>query len=125
MKKKFDKRIKLLSEGEITDIYGLPQFTEQERIHYFSLGPAERIALDKLIFTHSKVHFILQLGYFKDKKRLFHFKFTEVLYDVLYIMQVYFPSIEAPKNLPSRNAVSKNQNTAVFDGGILIVQIKL
>jgi hypothetical protein len=108
MKKKADKRIKLLSEGEITDIYGLPHFTEHERIHYFSLSNLEKIALDQLSFIHSKVHFILQLGYFKDKKRLFRFKFHEVSDDITYVMQVYFSSLIEPKKSPSRNAITKN-----------------
>src|SRR3990167_1151346 len=108
MKKKTDKRIKLLSDGEITDIYGIPHFTEQERAHYFSLNKPEKKALDQLSFIHSKVHFILQLVYFKDKKRLSCFKLQDVQHDVSYIMQVYFSLFDTPRKLPTRNAISRN-----------------
>jgi TnpA family transposase len=66
------------------------------------------MVVNQLSFTHSKVHFILQLGYFKSKKRLFNFKFQDVPYDVEYVMQAYFISHASPKKLPSRNAVTKN-----------------
>jgi TnpA family transposase len=108
MRKKNDKRIKLLSEGEITDLYGLPHFTEHERIHYFSLNQLEKTALNKFAYIHSKVHFILQLGYFKAKRRLFNFKFQEVPHDVAYVMQTYFTSLDMPRKSPSRNAIAKN-----------------
>ena len=61
MAKKKNKRIRLLNDAEIEDIYGLPQFDQSQRVHYFSLNSDEESELNELLFTHSKLHFILQL----------------------------------------------------------------
>ncbi len=98
MKKGYDKRIKLLSHGEITDLYGLPLFSEHERTHYFLLSPAENEVMNQLSLCHIKVHFILQLGYFKAKKRLFSFNLQEVSHDVAYVIHTYFSHCHSLNN---------------------------
>jgi len=84
------KRIKILSEAEISDLYSLPQFTLEERIVYFSLNKQEKLLIQKIPDLPSKVHAILQLGYFKAKRRLFSFKYHDVLPDIDYILTQYF-----------------------------------
>jgi len=84
------KRIKILSEAEISDLYSLPQFTLEERIIYFSLNKQEKLLIQKIPDLPSKVHAILQLGYFKAKGRLFSFKYHDVLPDIDYILTQYF-----------------------------------
>ncbi len=84
------KRIKILSEAEISDLYSLPQFTLEERIIYFSLNKQEKLFIQKIPDLPSKVHAILQLGYFKAKGRLFSFKYHDVLPDIDYILTQYF-----------------------------------
>jgi TnpA family transposase len=84
------KRIKILSEAEISDLYSLPQFTLEERIVYFSLNKQEKLLIQKIPDLPSKVHAILQLGYFKAKGRLFSFKYHDVLPDIDYILTQYF-----------------------------------
>jgi len=34
------KRLKILGDDEIEAIYGIPHFTHEERIEYFSLSPS-------------------------------------------------------------------------------------
>ncbi len=39
------RRLEILSAREITDLYGLPSFTDEERRLYFDLSPAEQTAV--------------------------------------------------------------------------------
>ena len=55
-----------------------------------------------------RIHFILQLGYFRAKQLLFQFDFRAVQDDVSYIMTRYFRLIKPPKNLPSRHRITSN-----------------
>jgi len=109
-----NKRIFILNEGEINDIYALPQFTEVEQFHYFALSPSENAIVKELIYIHSKVHFILQLGYFKAKQRLFKFTFLSVILDVEYVMQRYFQTNESPTMEPSRNIQGGNNKRVLY-----------
>ena len=37
------KRIKILRKEELSALYDLPQFTEDEQKHFFSLSPEEKV----------------------------------------------------------------------------------
>ncbi|WP_445494600.1 hypothetical protein [Photorhabdus sp. SF281] len=41
------KRIHLLSNTEIEELYACPEFNDHEQILYFSLSPAERVVLEQ------------------------------------------------------------------------------
>lgn len=84
------KRIKILSEAEINDLYSLPKFKLEERIIFFSLNKKERQLIEKISDISSKVHAILQLGYFKAKGRLFSFDYQDVVPDIDYVLTQYF-----------------------------------
>lgn len=101
------QRIRLLNEYEVKAIYSLPCFTEAERHHYFSLNSTEEAEL-KGLHLPSRVHFILQLGFFRAKHLLFDFTFRAVCDDVKYILSRYFPAEKIPKTLPSRNSLASN-----------------
>ena len=89
------KRLKILTDEEIDDIYGFPQFTQYDRIEYFTLDQEEKkiTNLHRSILT--KVYFILQLGYFKAKKMFFVFSIDEIKEDIDYIINQYFSEAEA------------------------------
>jgi hypothetical protein len=40
------RRLAILSTREITELYGLPRFTDEERRLYFDLSEPERAAVD-------------------------------------------------------------------------------
>lgn len=84
------KRIKILSEAEINDLYSLPKFTLEEKIVFFALNKKERQFVEKIPDISSKVHAILQLGYFKAKGRLFSFNYEDVQQDLDYILIQHF-----------------------------------
>jgi hypothetical protein len=61
-------RLTILTPKEIQAVYGIPQFTPEERDAYFALDPREKQALTGYRTFTAKTYFILQLGYFKAKK---------------------------------------------------------
>ena len=80
------KRIYLLSETEIADVYARPDFNQCEKELYFTLNTRELDILNRYSNIRTRVYFILQLGYFKAKQRFFNFNFEDVLTDVEYIL---------------------------------------
>jgi hypothetical protein len=83
------KRLTILTAKEIQTLYGLPQFTDEERDVYFTLGSLEKQQLDQLRNITASVYFILKLGYFKAKKQFFLFGLQEVSDDVVYMGSAY------------------------------------
>ncbi len=88
------KRLRILGEDEIEDLYERPRFTREERIQYFSISPMEKAALEQLHSIKSRIYFIMQLGYFKARHMFFVFNFREVEEDVEYIRKRYFPNFQ-------------------------------
>jgi hypothetical protein len=62
-------RLTILTPKEIHTLYGLSQFTDEERDAYFALDPREKQAVKAFRTFTAKTYFILQLGYFKAKKQ--------------------------------------------------------
>jgi TnpA family transposase len=85
-----NKRLNILTAKEIQALYGIPEFTPEERIAYFTLDPLEEEQLKNIRYMNAAVYFILQLGYFKAKKQFFFFDSQDVTDDIKYILQRYF-----------------------------------
>ena len=88
------KRLIVLEGDEVEALYGRPRFTHEERVQYFALSPKEKSVLDQLHSIKSRVHFILQLGYFKARLMFFIFHLNEVDEDVRYVGERYFPDFK-------------------------------
>lgn len=88
--KKPIKRIQLLPDAEIAELYARPIFNSNERKLYFSLSDAEKILIDDYFDINTRVYFILQLAYFKAKQQFFKFNFEDVIDDVQYIITHYY-----------------------------------
>ena len=86
------RRLSILSNREIDDLYGLPHFTEDERSLYFDLSLTELAVVNEVHTTSAAVNLILQCGHFKAKRRFFSYAREEVLDDLSYILRKYFPS---------------------------------
>lgn len=97
------KRLAIFSKDEIENIYGLPSFNEAERNFFFTLDESETKEMESKNSIESRVHFILQLGYFKCKSLFFDVSFSEVREDVHYILKQYFPNAKTPRIMISRN----------------------
>jgi TnpA family transposase len=86
------KRLYLLSESEIENLYARPDFNSDERELYFSMDQMEIEALSHYATMKTKVSFILQLAYFKARHQFFNFAFEDVRSDVEYIKSKFFKS---------------------------------
>jgi hypothetical protein len=84
------KRIQLLSDSEIADIYNRPDFNNDERELYFSINDEREIdLLNRYSNIKTRVYFILQLGYFKAKQQFYKFNLEDVISDVEYVMSYH------------------------------------
>ena len=87
-----NKNVRLLSQFEYAQWYLLPTFSAEQQALYFDLS-AEEMHLVKLRTTlHSKIDFILRLGYFKCQQRCFSFTAAQVKQDAAYIKTRYLVS---------------------------------
>ncbi len=84
------KRIQLLTEAEISDLYDRPDFTTDERELFFAISQQEQEKLAQYHNVRTRVYFILQLGYFKAKQQFFRFTFEDVADDTRFILQKFF-----------------------------------
>ena len=113
------KRIQLLSSTEVEELYARPEFNTYEQNLYFSLSPAERAALEQFRNTQTRIHFILQLGYFKAKQQFFSFSLNEVSHDVQHIVATYYSDADAAlfKGVLSRKYARNQRQTilSLFD----------
>lgn len=88
-----NKRIKILSNTELNDLYSLPKFTLVEREIFFSLNKKEQNLIETIPDIPSKIYVILQLGYCKAKGRIFSFNYKQVAEDVHYVTNKFFDNI--------------------------------
>lgn len=111
---KKDKKLTILSKEEVTDIFDLPKFSKDERQEFFSLSDEQEAALAKIKEADTQAYFILQLGYFKCRRRLIPFTFAECYQDLRFINSKYFKVSGLPKKMPSRKAITKS-HTKIMD----------
>ena len=89
---KSTKRLNILSPREIAELFGLPNFSDEERSFYFTLDPDEKKIMLSLGSKMSRIFFILQLGYFKAKQNFFNLDLPTVQADFVFVAKTYFPS---------------------------------
>lgn len=112
------RRLSILTQAELQEIYQRPTFTKQERIYYLKMSPGEEKMMNScLANVTSKVHFILQLGYFKFSFRFFKFTFNDTVSDVEYVLQKYFPTTSTAKIINTCNP------KAVFNHRAIILEL--
>ena len=97
------RRLSILTQREIDDLYGLPRFTEEDRQIYFDLSGAEEARVRAMHTVSAKAHFVLQLGYFKAKRQFFAYPYGAVQADLRHILGRHFPG-RAPSTI---NQLSK------------------
>lgn len=84
------KRIQVLSNAEVEELYSRPEFNVHEQRLYFTLTPSERDTLAQFSNTKTRIFFMLQLGYFKAKQQFFNFSLEDVSSDVQFIASIYY-----------------------------------
>ena len=103
------KRLKILSQSEINELYSVPHFTANEQKNYFALDKNEYKLMSDRGSLSSKVHFVLQLGYFKATSQFFNCSFDDVKNDVDYILQEHFENIKLKNDTVSKQTHYTNQ----------------
>lgn len=108
---KSERRIRILPESEIDDLFSRPTFNDDERLVWFELNQEEQsLLLSKKSLT-SKIDLIIQLGYFKTKHQFFNFTLEDVSEDTSYIMNRFFPGEILTKTGLSRAQRYRNQSS--------------
>lgn len=99
------QRLTILDKDSIAELYAIPIFNSTEQSHFFSLPEPllSSLNVDKTNDRNcsAKLYFILQVGYFKARHQFFNVPYRDVLEDVSFIMEQYFPNTTTPKKLPT------------------------
>lgn len=106
------KRLYLLPDAEIAELYARPIFNKNEQQLYFEMNQVELDAFSQFGTIKTKVYFILQLAYFKAKNQFFTFKFDDVRADIDYILAKFFKKTDLVlqgRVLHARKLISKNK----------------
>lgn len=85
------KRLSILLDSEINELYSPPSLTPEQSRHYFSLNDIELQSFNRLQDRYSRVYFVLLLGYFKIKPVITNFTFSQVKNDFKFVASEYFP----------------------------------
>lgn len=86
-------RLNILTPAEITELYGLPQFGDEERRHYFDMSAQERQVVEGRR-SAAGIFLALELGYFKAKRQFFDFTPAQVTPDLRYLAQHFFSRLD-------------------------------
>ncbi len=103
------KRLKILSQLEINELYNIPCFTKSEQQAFFSLNNEEYTIMNSRRSVASKVHFILQLGYFKATSQFFSFAFNNLQQDVNFILNEHLNNSMFCDKMVSKQTRQTNQ----------------
>ena len=88
------RRLTLLNNEEIESLFGLPNFTENERQIHFALSPVENEAISAARTITTAVYLTLQMGYFKAKSQFYVCDRDTVGADLQHILGRHFPDRE-------------------------------
>ena len=109
------KRLQILDDAEIEALYERPQFTSDDRLHYFRLTQPERDACASLRSHPSQLFFMLQLAYFKAKQLFFTFTFAEVGDDLHYLLAQEGRSMPEPPFAPLNKRTILHHRQLILD----------
>ena len=98
----FTKRLTILNQQEIDDLYAQPEFSKEERHHFFALNDTERLYLKKLTNPDAKIWFVLQLGYFRAKHLFYDINLSKSYHDIRHIRSAFLNGIDIKNRIPDR-----------------------
>lgn len=99
--KNLDKRLSILSQYEYNQYYSLPVFENSERETIFELDEEESFYVESLKSINSKISAMLQIAYFKMKRRFFSLECNNITIknDITYIINKFFKNKTNFKNI--------------------------
>ena len=98
----FTKRLTILNQQEIDDLYAQPEFSKEDRHHFFALNDTERLYLKKLTNPDAKIWFVLQLGYFRAKHLFYDINLSKSYHDIRHIRSAFLNGIDIKNRIPDR-----------------------
>ncbi len=91
------KRLKVLKDAEIQDLYSLPSFDHSDREEFFSMDESVKKFTYRLNRFEAKVYFLLILGYFRAKPLIYEFSASDIYKDLQYVLDKHFKSKQLKK----------------------------
>jgi hypothetical protein len=114
-----NKRLSILLDSEINELYSPPSLTPEQSRYYFSLNDIEVESFNRLQDRYSRVYFVLLLGYFKIKPVILNFTFSQVKNDFKFVASEYF----AGEKFKQRN-LDPSQKTRLYRRVFSLVNYK-
>jgi TnpA family transposase len=91
------RRLKILNEPEVSDLYGTPTLSIEQKRFYFNLNDHELSTINSIHERKYRCVAIALLGYFKVKPILLKPNHSDLREDLVFIAQEYFPTIKLPR----------------------------
>ena len=88
------KRIPILTEAEIAELYSPPVFSEYDQRFFFALNDRELAAINRIRERKYRVVVIVLLGYFKSKPILLNPSFKSMQGDLSFVSERYFRDLK-------------------------------
>lgn len=89
------KRIRILSNNEINELYQVPAFSAVEREEYFSLDNEFRTIINGISKIENRIYMILIMGYFRYKPVIHDISDPKIQKDIKYILSKYYPKVNS------------------------------
>lgn len=99
--KNLNKRLNILSQYEYNQYYSLPVFESTERDKIFEFDEEESFYIESLKSINSKISAMLQITYFKVKRRFFNIECNNstIKTDITYIINKFFKNKTSFKDI--------------------------
>ena len=88
------RRLSILLDSEIKDLYGVPQYSLDEQRVYFSLNDIEERTANSIRNRAHRCFFTALLGYFKTKPVVLSPSYGDVEKDIKFIAQEIYPDFK-------------------------------
>jgi hypothetical protein len=113
------KRLTILNEAEVKDIYGVPSLSLEEKRVSFVINDMEQDIIQSIRDRRHKCYAIALRGYFKIKPIQLNPSYKELQEDLDFIAKAYFPKYKVP-----RSSISRFQKTRIYDKILHLLDFK-
>ena len=86
-----EKRIKILTEAEIAELFGPPILSSNDQRFFFTLNDAELAECNRIRERDHRCMFVVLLGYFKVKPIMLSPGYHQIKQDLKYVCSEVFP----------------------------------
>lgn len=115
----YSKRLTILHESEINDLYGIPSLSLEEKRISFALNDLEQGSIKSIRDRKHKCYAIALLGYFKIKPMQLNPTYKKLQEDLTFIAEEYFPQFKIP-----RFSVSRMRKARIYDKILNLLSFK-